>query len=348
MLKLKRDGFTLVELLVVIAIIGILVALLLPAVQSAREAARRSQCQNRLKQIGLAILNYESAFATLPAAERVESENCLNGCRGANLFVQILPYMEASTLSDAYDAEVEKRGSGNYWPESIFSAIASQGTTPTMPGYMCPSSGYFEVAQQPLQRHYFANGGGAIVYEPRQPVRSEFNAFGAGDIFTNGPFAGSRDTPLRRVTDGTSRTFAVGESDFPHRGGLYLNAPTNEEDRQQGLPIPWFLAGASRFEHVHKPGVAMSSRYVRYSRWPLNSPLAWVPPLTTGTDIESTETPFGSSHSGGAMFVFLDGHTTFISDDIEFVNDPTNAKNNIWGAYQALSTHDGSELLGEL
>src|SRR6188474_719745 len=91
----SRRAFTLIELLVVIAIIGILIALLLPAVQQAREAARRSQCQNNLKQIALAIHNFEDSKKTLPSSRL--------GPQHATWFVQILPYMEQSNLYAMWD-----------------------------------------------------------------------------------------------------------------------------------------------------------------------------------------------------------------------------------------------------
>src|SRR6478735_3726761 len=118
----QKRGFTLVELLVVIAIIGILVALLLPAVQAAREAARRSQCVNRMKQIALATVELTDAATKLPAARKgcdgggapaVEEcttgrvtgniPNVDQGYQGASVFVQILPYLEQQALYDRFD-----------------------------------------------------------------------------------------------------------------------------------------------------------------------------------------------------------------------------------------------------
>ena len=103
-------GFTLVELLVVITIIGILIALLLPAVQAAREAARRMQCSNNLKQVGLAILNYESSYSVLPPGGlRLSSR----AAYGSSWWVRILPYIEAGNVLDRYDV-FERRLA---WPE---------------------------------------------------------------------------------------------------------------------------------------------------------------------------------------------------------------------------------------
>src|SRR5262245_14795672 len=99
-----RRGFTLVELLVVIAIIGVLVALLLPAIQSAREAARRSQCANNLKQLGLAFLNYESTFQTLPFAYTLYRQPSAAGGMIAHSWgVMILPYLEQGNLTSQYN-----------------------------------------------------------------------------------------------------------------------------------------------------------------------------------------------------------------------------------------------------
>ncbi|WP_417385328.1 DUF1559 domain-containing protein [Gimesia sp.] len=130
-----RRGFTLIELLVVIAIIAILIALLLPAVQQAREAARRSQCKNNLKQIGLAMHNYLDAFTTFPIGG-------LKNSRGPNWRVGLLPYFDQAPAYNqvSYNA--------SFWAHSGLQAVFK---TLRVPGYVCPSSPHgFVNADVPL------------------------------------------------------------------------------------------------------------------------------------------------------------------------------------------------------
>ena len=115
----RRSGFTLIELLVVIAIIAVLIALLLPAVQAAREAARRAQCTNNLKQLGLAIANYESANNSLPSGSifGIGSWPCTgsspafgNGCQNTPWFILMLPYIEQAPLYNSFNAAIGMEG----------------------------------------------------------------------------------------------------------------------------------------------------------------------------------------------------------------------------------------------
>src|SRR5262245_37016334 len=129
-------AFTLVELLVVIVIIGILMALLLPAVQVAREAARRAQCANDLKQLGLALRSYESVHKTFPAGSSVSVPSGCSGndCRGNTMYIALLPYFEQLALYNKYDST----HAGGYagWAADPANAEAVKAVVPL---YQCPS-----------------------------------------------------------------------------------------------------------------------------------------------------------------------------------------------------------------
>jgi len=218
-LSKNRQGFTLVELLVVIAIIGTLVGLLLPAVQSAREAARRSACSNNMKQLGLTLLNFESTRKRLPAAsDRTTGTTAPVG--GSYSFVtMILPFLEETNLYN------QLSGSSARFANPISSTAAANQQT-SLPQLVCPSfaedkqaatvstvgttgcgvnnyKALAGVGYDPTS--YIPNsavggaGGGAITVQYWEPVRSG----------VAGPYAG---ISLAQVSDGTSKTFALAES----------------------------------------------------------------------------------------------------------------------------------------
>ncbi len=129
----RSSGFTLVELLVVIAIIGILIALLLPAVQAAREAARRLQCSNNLRQIALAVLNYEAQLGTFPVSIHHSSQGGVVGT-GMSWMIGILPFMEQQALYDSLKIEGNAQaGLGVFTPQN------HEFIRQSIPGYCCPS-----------------------------------------------------------------------------------------------------------------------------------------------------------------------------------------------------------------
>lgn len=336
-------GFTLVELLVVIAIIGILVALLLPAVQAAREAARRTQCQNNLKQIGIAALNYESVTGVYPPLELIRESHCVgsggNDCRGASVFVLILKYMEESNIYDlsGYDPN------GDEWAMTVFGRLFTQGSSLQIKAFQCPSSMWFQPNAYPWKRDYFACAGGAV--ESRTIPGNNFTrnpaSHSLGHIFTNGIFAGAKKMPLSKNTDGSSNTFAFGEADYPHRGGANPDLGPGF-DFDQGGPIPWFFGSVvdrPNLRNAQTHGYMMASRVARYTFWPLNDAASYERPLDPDL---STVVSFGSSHTGGAYFAFVDGHVEFIDDDIDFRIELDNN-----GVYQALSTRQSGEVITE-
>jgi prepilin-type N-terminal cleavage/methylation domain-containing protein/prepilin-type processing-associated H-X9-DG protein len=306
----QRGAFTLVELLVVIAIIGILIALLLPAVQAAREAARRSSCTNNLKQIGLSLQNYESAKKKFPAG-RYGSDGSGGNCKPCSQmptviqlqatsgFVTLLPFIEESGLYEM--AKVDEIG---LWLEDTSPNVNAWRVNPQLqfvvnrPSVLvCPSD-----RSEPFLKDVNYGGNDLAPLGIRPAVGSY--AFCQGTI---GP-TGSNDTTKcgntgmfiyciprtrRQIMDGTSKTFAVGE--------------VVASDTKEGVNI-W----------------SKSSRFQSCLRTTVNS--LNTPPGNYGTarnDDTSATGPawhngaFGSDHSGGANFVYADGHVTFVSENVD-------------------------------
>jgi prepilin-type N-terminal cleavage/methylation domain-containing protein len=216
----KRAAFTLVELLVVIAIIGVLVALLLPAIQAAREAARRAQCQSNLKNVALAVLNYESARKILPkgmtfptslAATSAISYNYANF--GPNWIIYTLPYLEEQPLYDSFDLlrpiddTVGSITTNRNWK--------ARGTT--IPVLLCPSDGNNRVLYQssggPItgnwaRTNYAANAGRGDIWVGRNtgPDSPRWK-----DTCWRGVMGPNTSVKLKQITDGTSKTMMIGE-----------------------------------------------------------------------------------------------------------------------------------------
>ena len=195
-----RRGFTLVELLVVIAIIGVLVSLLLPAVQAAREAARRTQCSNNLKQIGIAVHNYHDTTSSLPPGQPA-------GIGGSSAFAAILPFMEQNNLYDKYDFTKPHT-------DAVNAAVVAQ----KIKAFMCPSCVF---ARQVPDLECESN---------RAPGTYAFSAgsgpTGSGNT-TNGAInnAESGMTSLASITDGTSNTFLAGESHWAFKDYTFSSGP---------------------------------------------------------------------------------------------------------------------------
>jgi len=329
----SRTGFTLVELLVVIAIIGVLVALLLPAVQAAREAARRSQCSNNLKQIGLGILNYESARGTLPAGSYVKvPDYCNSGggggaCRGIPMFIQIMPYMEAGVLPDILKSMMDSRGAPGFaWTMIAQDTGDGPGNT-RIPVYVCPSTANWPDILP--RRDYAGVVGGAgdrLARHPaappdiRQPVAIGFR----GRVFNNGPFQMGEGLKLSNVIDGTSQTIGVGESVSPTRFGCGDGYQTDE-----GGPGCWWFGGECNSEFSTNYSRHSYGRFLLSTFKPINSHIT--DPQTQPHN--TNDASFSSDHPSGAQFLFIDGHVVFISDDIDY------------DTYQALSTYAGQEVL---
>jgi prepilin-type N-terminal cleavage/methylation domain-containing protein len=289
-----RTGFTLVELLVVIAIIGILVALLLPAIQAAREAARRTECQNHLKQIGLAVQNYHDTQQSFPMGREQTNQY------GVSWAFRLLPQMEESAVYASRDKTQRVDDDAN--------KIAMR--TPIQV-YACPSR-----RPAAADRDFDNNDAPPLVASVGVASLGDYAANagrlwttgmnidgGPGDIISPDAIDASKAGPIftgsrisaRRVTDGLSKTLAVGERHIPPPLPV---APNNMVGYYQADTA--FLSGD------------MPITIFRGSdtRDPNNVGLA------TGQDDPSSE-KFGGPHPAVVMFAYLDGHVDPLINDTE-------------------------------
>lgn len=286
----RCPGFTLGELLVVIAIIAMLIAMLLPAVQAARESARRTQCANNLKQIGIGTASYEQAFGNLPPSDAIMlPSNCQSGgCRGATIWFLVMPYVELGSLFQAF----EPYATGPFGHIAFYNAKADAKLP--VPLYQCPSSPW----QSAFRRDYFFVRGG----------KTKVATQNQGDKFIDGLFNVNRPLRIAAVIDGTSNTLACGEAVHPD---LYGEGPGYGNGNVGGF-TPWAWGG----DCLQSDGCAVLNQNIRRSarttKYPLNTNLM---PLTVN---ETDEVPFGSGHGSTVPFVFGDGHVSWLDDTMSF------------------------------
>ena len=275
----QAGAFTLVELLVVIAIIGILVALLLPAVQAAREAARRTKCLNNLKQLGLANQMHHDSFGYLPVEPRG------SGTKDLMIMLQLLPYMEGSNLKDVYDPEIR----------------ASQQTelfAHEEPMFQCPSDEtYFMIVAADgagdRKANYGINFGfGNLGQLKAQPAR-------------RGPWWLGKQIQFRRIIDGLSNTMLMMEMiQVPSEGSL--------NDRRARI---WVLNSAAyQLSTVYAPNT--SEKDVTKCD-PANDHIGAPCERNNRNYDDSVLLSSRSRHPGGVMVSFCDGSAKLINDDVE-------------------------------
>lgn len=314
----KRRGFTLVELLVVIAIIGVLVGLLLPAIQAAREAARRSQCLNNEKQIGLAILNYETANKELPPSSTVGSYGYL---------AVTLPYHEGQNLYDQLDFS-QRPSDENMPKENSFVKCPSQDRAEL--NWQYSQTTLKDVLVENSQRgHYYAVMGGKIsdaiadcpgkapfelsACQPKLKLPQCNNADDArGAIAVNGCMYPLSQVKLKQITDGQSNTFLVGEVswDFGRAAAWYLGSLT-----YAGQYDPPEVVRAS----MEPNGTGVWVENAAQIRWGLleRSNEADVNIRPTEKKACQSDLSFGSRHPGGCHFCLADGSARFVNNEID-------------------------------
>lgn len=310
----RLHGFTLIELLVVISIIAVLISLILPAIQNARAAARRVQCQNHLKQIGLALANYESSAKMLPPAMinpgRLDSFPFYsNGNKVLNTtgWALLLPYLDAVNIYDRYDFhQCSSQSAWGGMPVAGSDDSNAEIVGMAIPVLECPSD---------------AAAGEVSSFAPGSPhIYSRVNARRTSYLFSTGRFTdwdvtwketandirrgmfgNNQSARIRDLRDGASNSIAVGES---HGGTGQKVSPHFG---------PWGMTGTHTSVHgrvVSDSATSTDPAYFTDTRWGLNASwagsggsYAWV---------------FNSSHPRGAHFVLGDGSVRFLNESIDY------------------------------
>lgn len=336
----RRRAFTLIELLVVIAIIAILIALLLPAVQQAREAARRTQCKNNLKQLGLAMHNYHDVYGMFPIGHQY------TGGFDGNLTDQdggpawgfgwaLLPYYDQAPLYNQFNSEDQ---AASHTPNTPNGPSNEQLCSTVLPIFSCPSD-----AKEPTRNDGAITPSATSSY---QGASGSYNGYGGRNTRRrNGFFARTwvgQPVAIRDVVDGTTNTIAIAETRWDMtRGGRNRSRWYAAMDRQ-GVSDPGPFMGAR----------GATNALMVQGEWQMNWHQSEGNPQPHRTA--------GSSHEGGAQFLLGDGSVRFISENIQHTarawSQPGNNNQNAfdalnggadYGIYQRLFSRNDKLPIGE-
>ncbi len=300
----ERDrGFTLVELLVVIAIIGILIGLLLPAVQSAREAARRMKCSNNVKQIVLAFHAFHDAHGELPPECKLDSSKMTS--EGYGILTKALPFIEQAGIYNSIDFSKnyeENDGSGDYDGTEDLAKVR-------VPTFLCPSCSNDESSMKKYNTelgcwtaHYYGISGavgrksGSSEYHVIRTKEENTGSYGVsgGPCADNGVFFENKGVRFSDITDGLSNTFGMGEMAHQDYEGYFA----------------WIRGGY----YYYGPVIYVSSKNVE---WELNAIKDKNDENHEQYTTFYSSGSFSSHHPGGVMFGMMDGSVRFVTDTVE-------------------------------
>lgn len=322
----SRRGFTLVELLVVIAIIGILVALLLPAIQAAREASRRSQCSNNLKQLGTALQNYHDNFRRFPigyVCDQIGGGGGGKAWRESTWAISVLPFIEQRSLYDSLDALAQTNPglTTNSWPDS--SQAMSDITNTPIPAFMCPSDPNCSKTTSNWGLSDYNDGVGSNYVTCNGSLKLANNTTTANATYSqagNGMFFYLTAVGMADVIDGTSTTVMASEI-------LQVREPTpsnNERDwRGRIYRGSW---GGATFNTLESPNTQIPDEQIRCENNNKSAPC-----------INNSSNPNSmyarSMHPGGVNAVMGDASVRFVTNSID---------RSTW---QSLGTRNGGEAI---
>ncbi len=310
----RKLGFTLVELLVVIAIIGILIALLLPAVQAAREAARRSQCTNQLKQIALAIHNYHDTYKELPPAAA--------GGWGQTYHAYILPFIEQQAVYDICPPWSDSGSARSDYPNDRFTILSKT----VIPTFKCPSdpqpavwSSLNDISQRGAGNYSACVGGNLFETDNADPAFAIDVRNANGMILPYSFTSGTRRRPcvrLAEVIDGTSNTLMVAE------------APCSVDDSVCAYCDHLYLYSNG----IDSGNGTDYSEILGSTYYPINLMFSTDPTVSAETQKELS---FGSYHPGGCNGALGDASVRFFSETMNIAT------------WRAIGSRNGKETLGD-
>ena len=343
---MRRKAFTLIELLVVIAIIAILIALLLPAVQQAREAARRTQCKNNLKQIGLGLHNYHDIYNTLPIGAVGSYGPAFAQTWGFSWYMRILPNIDQANVF----SRINFSGTHPGWSccgDGVGQANGDVMRAATIPWATCPSS------PLPSKRD---TGGGPTTITQYHGISGATNGNGftnaanglanccgccggqqaTGQIAGTGSLVVGESVGFKDMTDGTTNVMVVGEaSNFiwsaaPTAGGSKTVVVNGAHGIMMGSPNVTTVAAAGAAAMFERPFNLTTVRYAPNSP-AINNDANW-PGVG---DNYGSNNPLSSGHTGGVQVLLGDGSARFLSDNVDLLT------------LRRLSTRNDGQVLGE-